>query len=368
MKRRNFVTSAGWAGTAAVLAACAKPSSNGAPDGQACPEAADPIEWKMVTTWPRDFPGLGTGAARLAANIGRVSNGRLKVKVYGGNELVPPFEVFDAVSQGTAEMGHAAAYYWKGKVPATEFLSGVPFGLTGHEINGWFYYGGGMELYRELYRPFGIVPFVVGNSSTQAGGWFNKEINSIEDIRGLKMRIPGPGGEVIRRAGGTPVNIPGAELFTALQSGTIDAAEWVGPLNDLAFGLFRAAKYYYYPGWHEPGTPVEGLVNVDAWAALPEDLKAVVEVACQAAVTDMYAEFDAMNGHALQSLIHEHNVELRRFPDDVLAEFRRLSGEVLDEIADSDRMARTIYDSMTDFAKLVRPATRIGEQAILESR
>ena len=366
MKRRDFMRNAAWAGTAGALAACGNQASDAA--GTAACEATDPIEWKMVTTWPRDFPGLGTGAANLAENIGRMSGGRLTVKVYGGNELVPPFEVFDAVTRGTAEMGHGASYYWKGKIPASQYFVGVPFGVGGHELNGWFYYGGGLELYREAYAPFGVVPFVVGNSGTQAGGWFNKEIKSLADLQGLKMRIPGTGGEVIRRAGGTPVNIPGSELFTALQNGTIDAAEWVGPLNDLAFGLFRAARYYYYPGWQEPGSALEGIVNAQAWAALPDDLKAIVEVACQAAVTDMYAEFEARNGRALETLVQEHGVELRRFPDDVLAEFQRLSEEVLEDIAESDPMARKVWDSMRAYAEQVKPSTAIGEQAIFEAR
>lgn len=366
MKRRDFVRNAAWAGTAGALAACGNQSSDAAAQ-QDC-EAADPIEWKMVTTWPRDFPGLGTGAARLAENITTMSGGRLQVKVFAGNELVPPFEVFDAVSRGTADMGHGASYYWKGKIPASQYFIGVPFGIGGHELNGWFYYGGGMELYRETYAPFGVVPFVVGNSSTQAGGWFNKEINSLDDLKGLKMRIPGMGGEVIQRAGGTPVNIPGAELFTALQSGTIDAAEWVGPLNDLAFGLFRAAKYYYYPGWQEPGSALEGIVNMDAWNALPEDLQAIVEVACQAGVTDMYAEFDALNGQALRTLIDEHGVELRRFPDEVLDELKRLTNEYLDELAASDAASRKVWDSLKAFSEQAKFSTSVGEQAIFEAR
>lgn len=366
MKRREFVRNAGWAGTAGVLAACGNQSS-GAAGQQAC-EAAEPIEWKMVTTWPRDFPGLGTGAAKLAEYIGRASNGRLTVKVYGGNELVPPFEVFDAVARGTAEMGHGGSYYWKGKIPAAQFFIGVPFGIGGHELNGWFYYGGGLELYREAYAPFGVIPFVVGNSGTQAGGWFNKEINSVDDLKGLKMRIPGMGGDVIQRAGGTAVTIPGAELFTALQNGTIDAAEWVGPMNDLAFGLFRAARYYYYPGWQEPGSALEGIVNAEAWAALPDDLKAIVEVACQAAVTDMYSEFEARNGRALKTLVEEHGVQLRRFPDQVLAELKRLSEEVIEEVADSDPMARRVWDSLKAYTEQIKPATAIGEQAIFNAR
>jgi TRAP-type mannitol/chloroaromatic compound transport system substrate-binding protein len=322
----------------------------------------------MVTTWPRDFPGLGTGANYLARIIGDMSGGRLTVKVYGGNELVPPFEVFDAVQRGTAEMGHGAAYYWKGKIPAAPFFSGVPFGLTGSELNGWFYHGGGLELYREVYAPFGVIPHPIGNSGTQMGGWFNKEINSVEDLKGLKMRIPGFGGEVLRRVGGTPVNIPGAELFTALQNGTIDATEWVGPMNDLAFGLFRAAKYYYYPGWHEPGTALEGIVNAEAYAALPPDLQSVVDVACKAANTDMYADFEARNGEALQTLVNEHHVEPRPFPDDVLAELRRATREMLDDLVAADETSARVWASLKAYTERVVPATNIGAQYFTNHR
>ena len=368
MDRRKFVKTAGLAGSAALLTACGKQNAGAeCADGVAA-VSADPIEWKMVTTWPRDFPGLGTGASHLAELIGKLSNGRLVVKVYGGNELVPPFEVFDAVQRGTAAMGHGAAYYWKGKIPASLFFAGVPFGMTGNELNGWFYHGGGLDLYRETYAPFGVVPFPAGNSGTQMGGWFNKEINGIGDLNGLKMRIPGVGGEVIARLGGTPVNIPGAELFTALQSGTIDAAEWVGPMNDLAFGLFRAAKYYYYPGWQEPGTALEGIVNAEAFAALPPDLQLIVETACQAATMDMYADFEARNGDALQTLITEHKVQLRAFPDDVLAELKRVSMEVLDELAASDEMSGKVWASMKAFQAKVRSWTEIGSQYFVNRR
>ena len=175
-------------------------------------------EWKMVTTWPQNFPGLGTSANELAESIEKMSGGRLKIKVYGAGELVGAFESFDAVSRGTAEMGHSGAYYWKGKMPAAQFFSSVPFGLTAQEMNGWLYFGGGLELWRELYRPFGVIPFPAGNTGTQMGGWFNREINSLDDLKGLKIRMPGMGGEVLTRAGATTVNLPGGEIFTALQS------------------------------------------------------------------------------------------------------------------------------------------------------
>jgi TRAP-type mannitol/chloroaromatic compound transport system substrate-binding protein len=371
MDRRKFVKTAGaagLAGTAGLLAAC-----NSRPGDADCAEGAastpeQTFEWKMVTTWPRDFPGLGTGANYLAKIIGEMSGGRLTVKVYGGNELVPPFEVFDAVQRGTAEMGHGGAYYWKGKIPASPFFSGVPFGLTGSEINGWFYHGGGMEVYHEAYAPFGVIPWPIGNSGTQMGGWFNKEINSIDDLKGLKMRIPGFGGEVLMRVGGTPVNIPGAELFTALQSGTIDATEWVGPMNDLAFGLFRAAKYYYYPGWHEPGTALEGLVNAEAYAALPPDLQAIVKYACQAANMDMFAEFEARNGEALNSLVNDHGVELRAFPDEVLAELKRAAAELIEEQAATDPMSGKVWASLKAYMENARTSTAAGSQYFVNHR
>jgi TRAP-type mannitol/chloroaromatic compound transport system substrate-binding protein len=371
MDRRKFVTTAGvagLAGTAGILSACGSKTGTSDCAADSSVGTAEALEWKMVTTWPRDFPGLGTGASHLAELIGKLSNGRLKVKVYGGNELVPPFEVFDAVQRGTAEMGHGGAYYWKGRIPASQFLGGVPFGLTGNELNGWYYHGGGLELYQQAYAPSGLIPFPVGNSGTQMGGWFNKEINTIADLSGLKMRIPGIGAEVLKRIGGTPVNIPGAELFTALQSGTIDATEWVGPMNDLAFGLFRAAKYYYYPGWHEPGSALEGIVNAEAWASLPPDLQQIVETACKAASMDMYADFEARNGAALNTLVKEHQVELRAFPDEVLAELKRVSYEVLEGLAADDEMSGRVWASLKAYLETIRGWTRIGSQYYVNHR
>jgi TRAP-type mannitol/chloroaromatic compound transport system substrate-binding protein len=369
MDRRKFVKAAGaagLAGTAGLLAACGKRSGTSeCADGG---RAAETFEWKMVTTWPRDFPGLGTGANYLARIIGEMSGGRLTVKVYGSGELVPAMEVFDTVQRGTAEMGHGAAYYWKGKIPAASYFTGVPFGLTGNEMNGWFYHAGGLALYHEAYAPHGVIPWPIGNSGTQAGGWFNKEINSVDDLRGLKMRIPGFGGEVLKRLGGTPVTTAASEMFTALQSGTIDAAEWVGPMNDLASGLFRAAQYYYYPGWQEPGSALEGLVNAEAYAALPPDLQAVVKYACQAAALDMYAEFEAHNGDALESLVQEHGVELRAFPDEVLAELKRASLEMLEEQAAADPMSAKVWASLKDYLGKVRAWTAVGSQYLVNHR
>jgi TRAP-type mannitol/chloroaromatic compound transport system substrate-binding protein len=297
-----------------------------------------------------------------------MSNGRLDIKVYGAGELVGPFEVFDAVSQGTAEMGHGAAYYWRSKFPIAALFSTAPFGMTAQEMNGWLYFGGGLELWRELYEPFSLIPMPAGNTGVQMAGWFNRQINSLADVKGLKMRIPGFGGAVLEKVGGVPVNLPGGELFTALQTGVIDATEWVGPYNDLAFGLHTVARYYYYPGWHEPGPTLEALINKSAWESLPADLKKIVEVANKAINDEMLAEFTARNNAALRTLIDDHGVEVRRLPDDVLAAFRSASAEVLEEASHESEIAGRIYASYMTFYANVRAYHDISERAYINVR
>lgn len=326
------------------------------------------FKWRLVTTWPKNLPGMGMAPENLARIVGKMSNGRLQIKVYGAGELVPALEVFEAVSRGTAEMGHGAAYYWKGKVPAAQFFAAVPFGLTAQEMNGWLLYGGGMELWQELYEPFGLIPIVSGNTGVQMAGWFNREINSLADLQGMKMRIPGLGGEVFQRAGGTAVNMPGGEIFTSLQTGVIDATEWVGPYNDLAFGLHQVAKYYYYPGWQEPGTALEALVNKKAFDSLPEDLQEILLVACHKINNDLLAEYTALNNEALRELVERHNVQLRRLPDDVLQELRAISDAVVAEIAGDDPMAQKIYQSFRVYKEKVSSYAEISERAYLNAR
>ena len=374
MKRREFVIGAGISALAgSSLTGCGKSGdgANKAAVGQSTPEPVKKqkaIEWKMVTTWPKNFPGLGTGANFLAEVIGQMSGGRLTVKVYGANELVPPFEIFDAVSAGTAQMGHGAAYYWKGKSEAAQFFAAVPFGLTAQEMNAWLYHGGGMELWHEVYEPFGLIPAAAGNTGVQMGGWFNREINTVDDLNGLKMRIPGLGGEVLKRAGGTPVSLPGGEIFPSLQSGAIDATEWVGPYNDLAFGLYKAAKYYYYPGWHEPGTTLESFINKAAFDALPADLQSIVTNACRLTNQDMLAEYTARNNAALKTLIEEHKVELRKFPDEVMDKLRQLSDDVVTEVAAKDPASGKVYNSFKQFRDQVLAWHDVSERAYLNSR
>jgi TRAP-type mannitol/chloroaromatic compound transport system substrate-binding protein len=353
MKRRQLLTS-GIAASAAVIAPAV--------------HAKKTIKWKMVTTWPKNFPGLGTGANNMARMINDMSGGRLKVKVYGANELVGAMEVFDAVRRGTAQLGHSGAYYWKGKTAAAQFFTSVPFGLTAQEMNGWLYYGGGMELWEETYKPFYIIPLAAGNTGVQMGGWFNKKIDTLADVKGLKMRIPGLGGEVLKRAGGVPVVLPGSEIFTSLKSGAIDATEWVGPYNDLAFGLHKAAKYYYYPGWHEPGSTMEALVNRKALEALPKDLRQIVRTAATAANMLMLAEYTARNNDALETLVNKHKVTVLRFPEPVLAKLRELSDEVVRKTAESDALCKKVYQSFRHFRDQSMAWHNISEREYLNIR
>ena len=324
--------------------------------------------WRLVTSWPKNYPGLGMAPERIADLVEEMSDGQMTITVYGAEEQVPAFGVFDAVSSGSHQMGHSGGYFWKGKVPAAQFFTSVPFGLTADEINAWVNRGGGLELWREIYEPFNIYPIPAGNTGTQMFGWFNKEINSLEDVKGLKMRIPGIGGEVLKEAGGIPVTLPGGELFTALQTGVIDATEWVGPYNDLTFGFHQAAKYYYYPGWHEPGPMLELIINLDECNSLPKHLQAIIETATKAVNQDMLDEYLAKNNQALTELVEVHGVELRRLPDDVIEEFRMISDQILEELAQEDETIAKVYNSYKSFKEDVSEYHKISEDAFIEAR
>lgn len=366
MKRRNLLASMGMALVASLLVGCS-PSEQTETTSSAEAEQQT-FEWKLVTSWPKNFPGLGMAPERFATMVNEMSDGRLKVKVYGAGELVPALEVFDAVSNGTADMGHSGAYYWKGKEPAAQFFAAVPFGLNAQEISSWIHYGGGQALWEELYKPFNIKPLAGGSTGVQMAGWFNKEINSLDDIKGLKMRIPGMGGEVFKRLGGVPVTLPGGEIFTALQTGAIDATEWVGPYNDMAFGLYKAASYYYYPGWHEPGTMLEFTINLDAWNKLPVDLQAIVKGAAMATNQSVIDEYTARNNAALSQLVNEHGVKLRRLPDDILVELKKTADEVTAEVAESSDVARRVYESFSTFRQQSMDYHKISEEAYYDAR
>ncbi len=328
---------------------------------------AETIKWKLVTSWPKNFPGLGKGPETFAEYVNEMSGGRLEVRVYGAGELVPGFEVFDAVSSGSVEMGHAGAYYWKGKMSAAPIFSAIPFGMNATEMNAWLHYGDGMKLWRELYAPYGVIPFAGGNSGVQMAGWFNKEINSLEDFQGLKMRIPGLGGDVFKEVGGLPITLTGGELFTALQTGAIDATEWVGPYNDLAFGLHKAAKYYYHSGWHEPGTLLEFTVNKAAFDALPRDLQKIVEVATRAANQDMLDEYTARNPNAYKQLV-DYGTEIRALPEDVIEALKVATAQVIKQERADNKDFDRIYASYDAFFQDVKAYHKVSEQEYYENR
>lgn len=330
--------------------------------------SAQQFHWKMVTSWPKNTPGLGINAENVARVINEMSGGRLQIHVYGANELVPAMGVFDAVSSGSVEMGHSGSYFWRGKVPAAQFFTSVPFGMNAQELYGWIYHGGGLELWRELYAPFNLIPFPSGNTGVQMAGWFNRDINSIDDLRGLKMRIPGLAGEVFNLAGGTSVNIPGGELYTALQTGVIDAAEWVGPENDLAFGFQQIAKNYYYPGWHEPGPSMELIVNKTAFESLPKDLQAIVTYATRAMSQDMLDSYTARNSRALKELVENQGVKIRKLPDEVLERFYEISMQVYDQQAAGDPQFKKVYDSYKSFMNDSAAYQKISEQTYYDVR
>lgn len=360
MERRRFLlgTAAAGAGVAVAASSLPKPAlSQGL------------IEWRMVTSWPRGLPGVGTGAQRIADWITQMSGGRLTVRLFSAGELVPAFGGFDAVSQGTADMCHDASYYHLGKSEGFAFFTAFPWGFTAAEISAWVHYGGGQALWDELSAPFNIRAWIAGNTGTQMFGWFKRELRSVEDLRGLKFRTPGNQAKVLSKLGVTVVTIPGGEIFAAMQSGAIDGAEWIGPANDLSFGLHQVAQFYYSPGYHEPGAALQLMVNRQRYDALPDDLKMIVRTAAQAGHDDCLAEYNALSGPALQTLVQRHGVQLRQLPRDILIACGNASNEVLQELRDGpDRMTRRIIDSYLEFRTAVMPWTRVGEQAFMTAR
>ncbi len=319
-------------------------------------------EWKMVTTWPPNFPVFGEGCTLFAKIVEEMSAGRMKIKVYGGGELVPPLESFDAVRSGAANIGHGAAYYWAGKSPAAQFFAAVPFGMNAQQMNSWISNGGGLALWEELYAEFGLVPMVAGNSGVQMGGWFNKEINALEDLEGLKMRIPGLGGKVLEKAGGAPVLLAGGELYTGLERGIIDATEWVGPYHDYKMGFHQIAKYYYTPGWHETGTTLELFFNKKDFDALDNSLKAIFRAAAAKVNSWILYEFETQNAIYLDKLIREENVDIRNYPKEVLDQLRIYTDEVVAELVESDPFAERVYASYQDFRQKATVWSKVTEK------
>lgn len=364
MHRRKFLAG-GAIGAAGLATGC----DCGVPEGlDGIGNSLATRELKMVTTWPKDFPGLGTAAERVAQFITEMSGGAMRVRVFAAGELVPAFESFDAVSNGAADLYHGAEYYWTGKSPGFSFFTAVPFGMTTTEIMAWTEFGGGQELWEELAGRFNIKTFAAGNTGHQLMGWYKREINSLEDMRGMKIRMPGLGGEVLRRIGASAVTTAGGEIYQALQSGAIDGAEWVGPWNDLAFGFYREAKYYYWPGFHEPGSQVSVGVNLNLWNSLNLQEQAIIRGACYQANHLAIAEFMHHNAVALDQLINDHGVELRRLPDDVLAALGKASKEVLEEVARTDDISRRIFESFRTSLKRSQEWNRYTDEAYMQIR
>ncbi len=355
MKRRHFIRGAAVTTAAAGLAAPAV--------------AQERTTWRMVTTWPRNFPGLGVGAQRLADRITAMSDGRLTIELYSAGELVPPLGAFDAVIEGSAEMSHGAAYYWQNKSPATAFFTGVPFGMNSRELAAWIRYMGGQELWDEVYDQFGVKGFLNGDTGTQAGGWFRTELTGLSDIQGIKFRTPGLGGTLWQKMGATVVNMAGGEIFAALQSGALDAAEFVGPYNDLALGFHQIAKNYYLSSFTEPGLATELAVDKAKFTALPADLQAIVEIACQAEYDQVASDFYANDPIALDQLITEHGVTARQFPDEILEAGASAATEMFDELRGSgDALTQKVTEAFLTSLALLRSRTEQTDMPYLTAR
>src|SRR6478735_5934578 len=325
-------------------------------------------KWRMVTSWPKRLPGPGMSAERIAERIRALSGGKLDIAVYAAGEVVPAFEVLDAVGNGVADIGHTASFYWQGKMPAAAFFTTVPFGLTPGEHVAWVDAGGGQALWDALYAPFGVKPFMGGNTGVCMGGWFRNEIKGKADLSGTKIRSLGLGGEVYRRLGATPQTTPPAEILTSLQSGVIDAVEFVGPGTDIALGLYRVASFYYYPGFNKPNGTGECIVSLAAWNALDDGLKSVVAHACAVEANFALAEMERLNTEALAALTGQHRVQLRAFPQDLIASARAVGTDVLGEVGGKSAAARKVHDSYVAFRTRAGAWSRISLKSVLEAR
>ncbi len=356
--RRKFFKAAAATGVAAVAA-----SSLAAPA-----VAADRVEIAMVTTWPRDFPGLGTGAQRFAQRLTDMSDGRFQVQYFASGERVKAFDSFDEVASGNAQMYHAADYYWKGKHKAWGYFTAVPFGLTYTELNAWIRFAGGQELWDEVADGFGLKNFLCGNTGVQMGGWFNKKIESAKDLKGLKMRIPGFGGEVMAKLGASPVSLPGGQIYENLVSGAIDATEWVGPWNDEIMKFQEAAKYYYYPGMHEPGSALAAGCNKSWLTSLSKADQTMIEAAAAMENDVMMAEFNAKNGAALDRLINEHGVKLEKFSDKLYDSFAKGAAEVFEEVQASSDLAARTHKSFVKARKDIGSWTNLSDSPYISQR
>jgi TRAP-type mannitol/chloroaromatic compound transport system substrate-binding protein len=347
MQRRAFLRKAALGAVGGgALAAC-----DGSAQGQASDEgifAGPQVNWRVASSFPRSLDIIYGSAEHFAERVSQLTGGRFNIRVYPAGELVPGLQVMDAVQQGTVQAGHTATYYYLGKNVALAFDTGVPFGLTARQQNAWLYQGGGIEALREVFAGFGIIQFPCGNTGTQFGGWFRRPVNSVADIRGLRIRIPGLGGEVMSRLGASVQVLAGGEIYPALERGAIDATEWIGPHDDERLGFQRIARYYYYPGWHEPGVTLTMMVSQRAYDQLPDAYKHVLEVATAEENYKMLEKYDASNPEALQRLIAE-GVDVRAFPQDVMQAAWREARTVLEGHAAANPQFARIYEPWLEF-------------------
>jgi len=355
MKRRHLLRNTALGGATAALAACGPAATNDASSG-----SLPRISWTMAASWPTSLDTIYGGAQTLADRLSAMTDGRFTIEIYAAGELVPALQVMDAVQDGTVQCGHTASYYYIGKNPALGFATAMPFGLNAQQHNAWMYQAGGLEAIHKIYADFGIISFPAGNTGTQMGGWFKREINTVADLNGLKMRIPGMGGEVMSRLGVNVQVLPGSEVFLALERGAIDAAEWVGPYDDQKLGLNAAAPYYYYPGWWEPGATLDVLVNLAEWNALPPEYQAAFKTAAMEANTMMLARYDALNADALQELI-DGGTQLRAYSSEILDAAREVSEGLFQENSAQNPGFKEIFDEWSSFRDRVRAWNAVNE-------
>lgn len=381
MKRREFLrgAAAGMLGGAALtLGACGASAPEPTTGEQATDAPASPaagaaapaqgaelpqVEWRMTTSWPISLDTIYGGAVTVAERVSAMTGGRFRIQTFPAGEIVPAFEVADAVQQGTVEAGHTASYYFTGKGNIFQIATTMPFGLTAQQQNAWLYHGGGLEALQAKFADFNIIQFPAGNTGAQMGGWYKREVNTLQDLQGLKFRIPGFGGKVMERLGALPQAIPGGEIFLALDRGAIDAAEWVGPYDDEKLGLNDAADFYYYPGWWEPGPTLDAYVNLDQWNSLPAEYQEIFKSACYESNINMLAKYDALNREALQRLV-EGGTQLKPYSDEILAAAQQASFEIYDELSAEDANFKEIFDQWIQFRTAIYQWNRTNEWSL----
>ena len=364
MRRRDFIAGTAIGATALALSGCHRAEEK--TEGTSVNiNRGKKVTLKLATSWPAHFPIMGTGVDAFAKRCAELSGGTLEIKVYAKNILVPALQVFDATSAAQIDAFHSGVYYWKGKNPAFSIFGGMPLGLTSEEMVTWMKFGGGYELWREMYGKFNLYPLIGGTTGPQMGGWFKKEINSLADLKGLKMRIPGLGGEVMKKLGANPVLLPAGEIYTSLERGTIDATEWVGPALDSMMGFAKTAPYYY-TGWHEPGSILEITFNKARWEKLSAEHQAIITAASEEMSANMLHEFRYQNAKALQAL--PKSVEIRTFPKDMMDAAKIALNEVLDAESAKSEDFRRVLKSYQDFVKLNKPWDDISTKNFLEIR